>query len=162
MARIYSLLIIWMLLGCTPSRKEEQSADDLSRIQLTDLDGKVVSLSEMKGKVVFLNFWATWCRPCLQEMPGIMRLRDQLSDEEVVFYFASDEDKSRIKDFIEARKFNGNFLRIENPEEVGIQALPTTFIYDKSGNKVYSEIGYKNWDEPSARELVTKHLNNEE
>jgi hypothetical protein len=89
-------------------------------------------------------------------------LRDQLSDEEVVFYFASDEDKSRIKDFIEARKFEGNFLRIENPEAVGIQALPTTFIYDKSGNKVYSEIGYKNWDEPSARELVTKHLNNEE
>ena len=161
MMRALLFFVLLTALGCSSSKKEEQSSKDLSKVQLTDLNGQTVSLSDVEGKVVFLNFWATWCRPCLEELPSIMRLRDQLPDEEVVFYFASDEEAERIEGFLDNRELKGNFVRVENPEALGIQALPTTFIYDKSGKLVYSEIGFKNWDEPAAQELVTKYLHDE-
>jgi thiol-disulfide isomerase/thioredoxin len=161
MIRTLIVFALVVALGCSTSKKEEQSSVDLSKVRLTDLKGQPVSLSDAEGKVVFLNFWATWCRPCLEEMPSIMRFREQLSGKDIVFYFASDEDSERIEGFLVNREFEGNFVRVENPEALGIQALPTTFIYDQSGKLVYSEIGYKNWDEPAAQELVTKYLTDE-
>ena len=161
MIRTLIFFVLMIALGCSTSKKEEQSSVDLSKVKLTDLNGQPVSLSDAEGKVVFLNFWATWCRPCLEEMPSIMRFREQLSGKDIVFYFASDEESERIEGFLENREFEGNFVRVENPEALGIQALPTTFIYDQTGKLVYSEIGYKNWDEPTAQELVTKYLTHE-
>lgn len=158
MKRIFLIALLALVAGCSPSKQEAKSPDDIGSIELTDLKGEPVDLSDLKGKVVFVNFWATWCRPCLEEMPSIMRLRDQLSPDDVVFYFASDEELDRISGFVEKRKFTGNFVVAKNEEQLGIQALPTTFIYDKSGKRVFSEVGYKNWDEPTATAIVTDLL----
>lgn len=154
---IATMMVTVFIFSCSsPGTKALISLED---IELTDLEGKSVKLSSVKGKVIFINFWATWCRPCLAEMPAIMRLRDQLKDQDIVFYFASDEESDRIQSFIDKRNMEGTFVRIENPEAIGIQALPTTFIFDKKGTLVYSEVGYKNWEEASAIELITTYLN---
>lgn len=158
---IRSLFVICLvaMLGCSPQKKEEQSAMVASQIKLTDLEGKEVDLTEFEGKTIFVNFWATWCRPCIQEMPSIAALQTQLEGKNIEFIFASDEEVDKIQKFMESRMMKLNFVRVENPESLGIQALPTTFIFDGEGNLVFSEMGFRKWDDPATVEMVTKLIN---
>ncbi len=148
-----------ILAGCSSQKTGEQSSIVASQIKLTDLEGKEVDLTEFEGKTIFVNFWATWCRPCIQEMPSIAALQTQLAGKNIEFFFASDEEVDKIQKFMESRKMTLNFVRVENPESLGIQALPTTFIFDGEGNMVYSEVGFRKWDEPATVEMVTKLIN---
>lgn len=158
---IRSLFFIFCIamVGCSSQKTGEQPAILASQIKLTDLEGKDVELAKFEGKTIFVNFWATWCRPCIQEMPSIAALQKQLTDKNIEFFFASDEEVDRIQKFIESRKMTLNFVRVENPESLGIQALPTTFIFDGEGNLVFSEIGFRKWDEPATVDMVTKLIN---
>jgi len=153
------ILFLMILAGCSSQKTGEQSSIVASQIKLTDLEGKEVDLTEFEGKTIFVNFWATWCRPCIQEMPSIAALQTQLAGKNIEFFFASDEEVDKIQKFMESRKMTLNFVRVENPESLGIQALPTTFIFDGEGNMVYSEVGFKKWDEPATVEMVTKLIN---
>jgi thiol-disulfide isomerase/thioredoxin len=156
-----SLLILFLiaLAGCSSQKTEDQSAMVASQIKLTNLDGKEVDLTDFEGKTIFVNFWATWCRPCIQEMPSIVALQTQLAGKNIEFFFASDEEVDKIQKFMESRKMKLNFVRVENPESLGIQALPTTLIFDGEGNMVFSEVGFRKWDEPATIEMVTKLIN---
>ena len=153
-----SLFILFLitLAGCSSKKTGEQSSIVASQIKLTDLEGKEVDLTKFEGKIIFVNFWATWCRPCIQEMPSIAALQTQLAGKNIEFFFASDEEVDKIQKFMESRKMKLNFVRVENPESLGLQALPTTFIFDGEGNMVYSEVGFRKWDEPATIEMVTK------
>jgi len=153
------ILFLMILAGCSSQKTGEQSSIVASQIKLTDLEGKEVDLTEFEGKTIFVNFWATWCRPCIQEMPSIAALQTQLAGKNIEFFFASDEEVDKIQKFMESRKMTLNFVRVENPESLGIQALPTTFIFDGEGNMVYSEVGFRKWDEPATVEMVTKLIN---
>lgn len=155
------ILFLIMLVGCSSKKTGEQSSIVASQIKLTDLEGKEVDLTEFEGKTIFVNFWATWCRPCIQEMPSIAALQTQLAGKNIEFFFASDEEVDKIQKFMESRKMKLNFVRVENPESLGMQALPTTFIFDGEGNMVYSEVGFRKWDEPATVEMVTKLINEE-
>lgn len=115
-------------------------------IRLTDLEGSTVDLQNFKGKTLFINFWATWCKPCLKEMPSIERAKQQLENEEVVFLFASNEEVEEIKNFSKEYTYNFRYLRIENAEEIGLEALPTTFIINSAGQLVFAESGFRQWD----------------
>jgi len=161
MIRSLFLISLVALVGCSPQKKGEQSAIAASQIRLTDLEGKEVDLAKFEGKTIFVNFWATWCRPCIQEMPSIAALQTQLAGKNIEFFFASDEEVDRIKKFKESRKMDLNFVRIENSESLGIQALPTTFIFDGEGNLIFSEVGFRKWDDPTTVEMVTNLINEE-
>lgn len=156
---LFFILFLLMLAGCSSPKKEEPSAIVASHIKLTDLDGKEVDLAEYQGKTIFVNFWATWCRPCIQEMPSIATLESNLSGNNIVFFFASDEDIEKIIKFKESRGMTSHFVRVENPEALGIDALPTTFIFNGEGNLVYSEVGFRQWDQPATMEMVMKFIN---
>lgn len=160
---IRSLVFVFLitLAGCSSQKTGEQSAIVASQIELTDLDGKEVDLTKFEGKTIFVNFWATWCKPCIQEMPSIAALKTQLTGQNIEFFFASDEEIGKIQKFMESRKMVLNFVRVENPESLGIQALPTTFIFDGEGNMVFSEVGFRKWDEPATVEMVSKLINGE-
>lgn len=162
MIRSLFLIFCIALVGCSSQRTGEQSTIIASQIKLTDLEGKEVDLAEFEGKTIFVNFWATWCRPCIQEMPSIAALQKQLAGKNIEFFFASDEEVDRIQKFITSRKMTLNFVRVENPESLVIQALPTTFIFDGEGNLVFSEIGFRKWDEPATVEMITKLISNNE
>ncbi len=167
MNRIYNvrsqiIFILLITLGCTSAKEQPEGKVVLENIELTTLNGEKINLADQRGKTVFINFWATWCRPCIQEMPSIAALQVQLEGKNIEFIFASDEEVEKIQKFMESRNLNSNFVRVENPESIGIEALPTTFIFDGKGNLVFSEVGYKKWDAPAAIEMVKNLIDDHE
>jgi thiol-disulfide isomerase/thioredoxin len=157
--RIGFILIVFAMVGCSSKKTEEESAVVISKIKLTDLNGKEIDLTGLKGKVIFINFWATWCRPCIKEMPSIASLQNNLAGKNIEFLFASDEEVEKILKFKESRSMNLNFVRVENPETLGIEALPTTFIFNGKGELVFSEVGFRKWDDAATMEMVTNLIN---
>jgi thiol-disulfide isomerase/thioredoxin len=136
-----------------------QSQRTIAEVQLKDLNDQPVNLEKYRGKTVFLNFWATWCKPCIAEMPSIQNAQQQLQNEQVVFILASGEDPTEIALFKQARGYNFNYMRVENSEALGIVALPTTFIYDANGKLVFSETGVRKWDDKNNIALVRNIAN---
>jgi peroxiredoxin len=118
----------------------ELEADDLQRQQadftLTDLDGKPWSLKSLKGKVVLVNFWATWCPPCRKEMPDLESLYQQFHKQGLVILAISDQDVSRVKPFIDHQGVSYTVL-LDPGRKVNhlfhVMGIPKTFIYDRSG-----------------------------
>jgi thiol-disulfide isomerase/thioredoxin len=155
---IYLLLLL--LIGCNANRDNKPEAIKLNDIDLTDLKSQPIDQHQLQGKVVFINFWATWCRPCIEEMPTIIKLQDKLKEENIEFFFASDEELERIETFATKRGMNANFVRVDNPEALGIQALPTTYIFDAKGELVFSEVGFRNWTDETSVEIVKKLISN--
>lgn len=150
-------LLLFALLSC--SRAKE---NDIAKVKLKELDDQPINLAQYEGKTVFINFWATWCKPCIQEMPTIANVKERLKNENLIFLLASNEDRSQIEKFIKKRKYNFHYVHLENLEALNIQALPTTFIYNKEGRLKFSETGFRMWDDPQNIELITKIMNDHE
>lgn len=107
--------------------------------QLKDLDGKSVKLSDFKGKVVILNFWATWCPPCRREIPSFVSLQKEYGDKGLVIIGVSLDEKgpAAVKPFIS--KMGINYPVVMGDPKVaadygGIAVVPTTFVIDRNGN----------------------------
>lgn len=128
---------------------------DLEKIELQTLDRTRIDMSEFKGKTVFVNFWATWCKPCIQEMPTISNAQKQLKDEDVIFIFPSNESIDLIQGFKEKKSFDFNYVQVLNLEALNIQALPTTFIFNTKGELIFSEAGFRDWSTPENISLIT-------
>lgn len=110
-----------------------------------DENGKTVNLSDLKGKVVFINFWATWCPPCIAEMPSIYKLSEKFKDKsDVVFMMVDmDADMKKSKNFLQKNGYN---LKVYIPAsqistDYFAGALPTTILFDKSGKLVFKHEG---------------------
>lgn len=105
--------------------------------KLKDLEGKKVSLEDFKGKIVVLNFWATWCPPCVKEVPDFIALQKQYGADGVAFVgVAVDDDKKDLKKFIEKEGVNYPILIstdkvLKDYGDVGM--IPTTFVIDREG-----------------------------
>lgn len=155
-ARAFALLLV-LCLGCksgSSEKKQEKESITLAGLALESADGKRLDAASLKGKVVFVNLWATWCKPCLAEMPGILKTRDSLNDERVVFLFASDETWDDINAFAKRRKLDIEYYRVLNMEALHVQALPTTFIFDIAGAVRFAEPGYRDWSAPQNVQLI--------
>jgi thiol-disulfide isomerase/thioredoxin len=132
------------------------AAEDIKQAsaQFEDLEGNTVTLADYKGKRVLLNFWATWCRPCIAEMPSLQRTREILEKENYVFLLASDQPVGTIRSFVERKGLEFNFLKYKGSlSDLRINALPTTFIYNEEGEEVDKIIGATEWDAP---EMIRK------
>jgi peroxiredoxin len=110
---------------------------------LTELSGKTWTLKEQRGKVVVLNFWATWCPPCRKEMPDLETLYQQFKDQGLVILAISDEDAGKVKPFIAQQKVTYPIL-LDPGRKVNelfqIEGIPKTFVYDRSGILVAQSI----------------------
>lgn len=119
--------------------------------KLKDLNGKELSLSDLKGKKVFLNFWATWCPPCRAEMPEIEKLYQETKNSDLVIVAVDiGEPLSDVKTFIDNNKYNFKVLLDSDQsisEQYGISAIPTSFFIDKEGNIVSKTMGEMNIDQ---------------
>lgn len=103
---------------------------------LTDIEGKTWTRSALKGKVVLVNFWATWCPPCRKEMPDLQALYERFKDQGLVILAISDEPDTTVKPFIADHKITYPIL-LDPGRKVNtlyeIQGIPNSFIYDRSG-----------------------------
>jgi len=127
---------------------------------LKDLDGKTQRLSAYKGKVVLVNFWATWCPPCRREMPSMERLYQKLKGEpfmvlaidqnesfDLVFAFTGQLDPSPTFPLLLDEK-------AKTPPQWGVKGLPTSFIVDKQGRVAYRAVGGREFDHPDIEALI--------
>ena len=122
--------------------------------KLKDLSGKELSLSDLKGKKVFLNFWATWCRPCIQEMPEIQKLYEETKDSDLVIVAVEiGEPLSTVKSFIETNKFGFKVL-LDSDQSVAhkynITGIPTSYFIDVDGNIISKNVGPLDIDQMKA------------
>jgi peroxiredoxin len=123
------------------------AADNKRREQadftLAELGGKTWTLKEQRGKVVLLNFWATWCPPCRKEMPDLETLNQQFKDQGLVILAISDEDAGKVKPFIAQQKVTYPIL-LDPGRKVNelfqIEGIPKTFVYDRNGKLVAQSI----------------------
>jgi len=155
--QLFILFIITVSVISCSSPPVENKAEGITGTVLTDLDGNTIELSSLNGKTVFLNFWATWCKPCIAEMPSIERAQEILKGDSVVFLLASNESLEKIQKFKKKQDFNLNFIQLTSPlENLDILALPTTHIIDPSGETVFAEMGGREWDSEENIELIKK------
>ena len=107
------------------------------------MDGANLRLSELRGKVVVVNFWATWCPPCRKEMPDLETLYQQFKDQGLVILAISDEDAGKVRPFIAKEKVTYPIL-LDPGRKVNelfqIEGIPKTFVYDRSGKLVAQSI----------------------
>lgn len=114
---------------------------------VTTVDGVQLKLSDLKGKRVVLARWATWCQPCLMEIPHLERLSEQSQD--VVVLGVSDENEELVKAFVESRDIS-YYIAASNdlPDPFGnVSAFPTTFIIDREGRIEHAIVGYHDYSE---------------
>ncbi|HKV76666.1 MAG TPA: TlpA disulfide reductase family protein [Candidatus Sulfotelmatobacter sp.] len=122
-------------------------ADDAKRQKadfiLTDLQGKSWHLRDLQGKVVLVNFWATWCPPCRKEMPDLQALYDKYKDQGFVVLSISDEDAAKVAPFIAERKISYPVLLDPGRKVNGafvVEGIPKSFVYDREGKLVAQSI----------------------
>jgi len=119
-----------------------------------------VSLSGLRGKTVVLNFWATWCPPCIEEMPSLMAMQRQLRDKGVVVLAVStDEDADAYRNFL--TKYNIDLLTVRDPRQAsntlyGTFKFPETYVIDSEGVMRRKFIGPVNWTTPEIMDYLTR------
>lgn len=113
------------------------------------LDGKDLKISDYKGKRVLLNFWATWCRPCVMEMPSLNNAFKELSNENYVFLAASNEPIAKIAGFAQNVKYDFTFIKADdNFSPFNVQLIPMTLLFDTNGELAMTLEGSMEWDNP--------------
>lgn len=130
-------------------------------IQLKDVNGKMVRVSDLKGKIVFLNFWTTWCPSCRIEMPAMQKLHQRLKDKDFVMIAINlQEPASRVKAFNKKYKLSFTSL-LDSSGKVGlsfgVRSIPVTYILDKKGGMIGKALGARDWDNEKSIALF-EHL----
>jgi len=155
---LYLSLVLVLLAGLSGcSRKEApaiggKSAPDFT---LKDLSGKPVALSSLRGKVVLLNFWATWCPPCRQEIPSMMLLNKAMEGKPFQMLAVSEDagGKEAVEGYF---KESGTSLPVLLDEDqavgqrYGLTGVPETFVIGKNGVILKKVVGAMNWNDPAA------------
>ncbi len=129
---------------------------------LEDLDGKTQRLSDLRGKVVLVNFWATWCPPCRKELPSMQRLWEKLKSEPFAMHAIDvGEREEEILPFIFATGTELTFPILLDRDSKALKqwpviAIPTTFVVDKRGRVAYRSVGGREWDDPTLIEELRR------
>lgn len=145
------------LLGADLSKLQEWKGAT-PKLALKDLDGKAHDLAQYKGKVVVLNFWATWCTPCVKEMPALQRLNEKLAGERFAMIAVNfGESDKQVRPFI--AKLGARFPVLLDRDMRATNAwvdkgLPTTFVIDAKQKIRYRVLGDFEWDAPAVEAKI--------
>lgn len=146
MAKTSTLLVIALVLILQLSACNPPATTQLPDVQLKDLQGNIVQLSQYAGKPILINFWATWCGPCRFEIPMLNELHKKYSSHGLVILGISTDDDGAdvVKEFIRDTPIEyPNLLKTTGVEEKfgGVWALPTNVFYDRNGNQIDKILG---------------------
>ncbi|GGE69376.1 thiol-disulfide isomerase/thioredoxin [Pedobacter psychrotolerans] len=136
------------------------TSSNLEGIKFKDIKGNVIDLGDLKGKVIFINFWATWCPPCRAEMPSLHKLYAQFkNDKNVVFIFVdADDDLKKSAKFMADRQYGLPLYGFasEIPKQIFESALPTTVIFDRQGRLSFRHEGIANYNDQKFVDFINK------
>lgn len=141
---------------------EEDGVPDFS---LETMDGKLLSLSDFRGKLVILNFWASWCEPCIREFPSMLRLLEKFNGRVVLLAVSADYERQDIQNFLKAFKASSSHLYVmwDKDQSVakayGTFTLPESYIISQDGKLIRKISGIEEWDTPDAIEYFQTLLN---
>ncbi|WP_452224324.1 TlpA family protein disulfide reductase [Lacinutrix chionoecetis] len=145
----------------SPSVEKDSDIEQVSNYnwQLRDLDGNGFHFDRTKGKVVLVNIWATWCPPCIAEMPSIQLLYNDYSDK-IEFILVSNEQDQKIKDFLNNKNytFSSYVPESQAPETFYVKSIPRTFLLDRQGNIIIDKSGAANWNSNTVRNTIDELL----
>lgn len=147
------------IISCTSSSTTETASTEatgvIDKMKLKTLDGAELKLDQYKGKTLFINFWATWCRPCIKEMPSIEKVKETLKDENIQFLLVSNETRGQIKSFVRSHRYKFDYAQLDMPlAELNIQGLPTTMIVNPEREIVFTEMGARDWSNEESIQLI--------
>lgn len=120
-------------------------------------DNKAVNFTQSEGKVALVNYWATWCAPCIAEMPDLQKLYTDYKDE-VDFYFITSEAPKVVKPFLERENYTlpVYYFLSSPPDVLKSSSLPTTFLIGKDGDIIMKKTGAANWNSKTVRATIDK------
>lgn len=147
------------LFGPTIIDSENRKVLDNYNWQLEDLDGKHFDYASTQNKVVLINFWATWCPPCIAEMPSLEKLHNDYKDK-IIFLFVSNEEEEEISRFIAKNEYSFIVYKAisKYPEDFNVTSIPRTFLIDKKGNIIIDKSGASNWNSEKVRTIIDQLL----
>ena len=121
------------------------------------LDGDEVPMEQFRGKVIFFNEWATWCGPCVMELPSIDRLYRSVASQDVAFVLVTDEEPETVREFLDGKDWDLPIYLVEDevPEGLGSGTIPNTLIVGPGGRIRFTHAGAGNYDTDSAREFLS-------
>lgn len=127
--------------------------------RITSLDGATMTAPIGKGKVTFLSYWATWCAPCIAELPSIEKLYEDYGDR-IDFVLITDEDAETVKAFAQKKEYELPFYNPaqDTPVSLAERSIPTNYVIDKKGNIVVKEQGAANWNSDAVRTTLDQLL----
>jgi thiol-disulfide isomerase/thioredoxin len=154
------LITFLFLISCKSNNTKKNRLTDLESLQskstFINLSKQEVDLNLFSNKKIILNYWATWCGPCIKEMPDLMIAEKKLKDSDVSLFLVSDEDVSVISKFVDNNQYTLNFLKSNvSNEMLGVYSLPTTILFDNKGNKVETIVGVLDFSDEN---LINKFL----
>lgn len=147
----------------SPVTRENFSYD----FTLQTLNGEAFDMEQLKGKVIFLNLWATWCGPCRAEMPAIESLYKGIAHEDLAFVMLSIDrknDEIKVKNYVKTKGFTFPVYLVQSPfpnqlpEALQVPSIPTTFVINKKGEIVYKNVGTANYDTKKFRNFLQQLL----
>lgn len=164
--RLFVLLLA--MLSCNPALGSEWKAYSTpggqapQALQLQDMSGKAVDLSALRGQVVLVNFWATWCEPCRDEMPALERLHQKLTARGVrVVGVNLGEGRARIEQFLKQTPVSFPIWRDDDSaasKAWRVRVLPATFLIDRKGMLRYQLVGDAPWDDAALQAPILELL----
>lgn len=127
--------------------------------KLTDLEENQINFEKHREEVVLVNLWATWCPPCVAELPSLEKLHEDYGDK-VKFVFVTNEKPEKVTQFLQKKNYRlpVYFEGSQTPDLLFSKSIPATYIIDKSGKIVVNEKGVANWNSKSTRTLLDKLL----
>ncbi|MGY8915803.1 MAG: redoxin family protein [Flavobacteriales bacterium] len=140
-------------------KAELQVPLDSYKWELKDTEMASFSFESQKGKVLLVNFWATWCAPCIAEMPSLQNLYMDYGDR-VTFMFVTNEEEQKVLDFLKRKNYElpVYFPQSKEPKVLSSKSLPTTYIINKKGKLIVAETGAADWNSESTRKLLDSLL----
>jgi thiol-disulfide isomerase/thioredoxin len=130
---------------------------DVEHLSLTTLDGVRFDATELRGKTLFVNYWATWCGQCLNEMPSIEEAYNQTDHDKVVFLMITDDSPEKVKKFLDRNPYPMKFVCLnQRLQEIGINTIPTSYIYDDEGYELFTHVGELDWSDAGIVQLLSR------
>lgn len=155
-------LTLLLFVACGQQPKVAEVGKLAPDFTLVDRKGKTWNLAELKGQVVFVNFWATWCLPCIKEMPSMQKLYSSMPENKFKMLAILSNDKPAIADAVVAKQ-KYTFPILIDPENkagkaYGLTGVPETYIIDKQGVLREKFLGPVQWDSPGVRQMLMKYV----